>query len=102
MPQITQVGRVMVPVADQDAAIAFYRDKLGFQVKHKEPDEEPFFAIVGRDGALLFLKAGEATPLPNSRRDPATRASPRHNRRPKWLRPGRLPDNARHYKSVKN
>ena len=30
MPQITQVGRVMVPVADQDAAIAFYTDKLGF------------------------------------------------------------------------
>lgn len=30
MPQITQVGRVMVPVADQDAGIAFYTGKLGF------------------------------------------------------------------------
>ncbi len=27
---ITQVGRVAVPVADQDAAIAFYVDTLGF------------------------------------------------------------------------
>jgi catechol 2,3-dioxygenase-like lactoylglutathione lyase family enzyme len=32
MPEITQVGRVMVPVSDQDSAIAFYRDKLGFEV----------------------------------------------------------------------
>ncbi len=32
MPQITQIGRVMVPVADQDAAIAFYTEKLGFSL----------------------------------------------------------------------
>src|SRR5207253_11321566 len=32
MPRITQLGRVMVPVADQDAAIAFYTDKLGFSL----------------------------------------------------------------------
>ncbi len=32
MPRITQVGRVMVPVSDQDPAIAFYTDKLGFTV----------------------------------------------------------------------
>ena len=56
-----------------DTMIAFYRDKLGFEVRYKEPDEAPFFAIVGRDGATLFLKAGEAAPLPNSRRDPAMR-----------------------------
>jgi catechol 2,3-dioxygenase-like lactoylglutathione lyase family enzyme len=28
--QVTRVGRVVVPTADQDEAIAFYRDKLGF------------------------------------------------------------------------
>lgn len=54
-------------------AIAFYRDKLGFEVWHLEPDQDPFFAIVGRDGAMLFLKAGEAMPLPNPQRDPAIR-----------------------------
>jgi len=32
MPRITQVGRVMVPVSDQDAAIAFYTDSLGFSL----------------------------------------------------------------------
>jgi catechol 2,3-dioxygenase-like lactoylglutathione lyase family enzyme len=37
MPRITQVGRVMVPVADQDAAIAFYTDKLGFSLAADVP-----------------------------------------------------------------
>lgn len=32
MARITQVGRVMVPVSNQDEAIAFYRDNLGFSV----------------------------------------------------------------------
>jgi catechol 2,3-dioxygenase-like lactoylglutathione lyase family enzyme len=32
MPSITQLGRVMVPVADQDEAIAFYTQTLGFSV----------------------------------------------------------------------
>lgn len=32
MPRITQMGRVIVPVADQDKAIAFYTSKLGFSV----------------------------------------------------------------------
>jgi lactoylglutathione lyase len=32
VPQITQIGRVIVPVADQDEAIAFYTDKLGFSL----------------------------------------------------------------------
>jgi catechol 2,3-dioxygenase-like lactoylglutathione lyase family enzyme len=32
MPQITQVGRVMVPVTDQDAAIAFYTNTMGFSL----------------------------------------------------------------------
>jgi catechol 2,3-dioxygenase-like lactoylglutathione lyase family enzyme len=37
MPRITQLGRVMVPVADQDAAIAFYTDKLGFSLSADVP-----------------------------------------------------------------
>jgi catechol 2,3-dioxygenase-like lactoylglutathione lyase family enzyme len=32
MPQMTQVGRVMVPVNDQDAPIAFYTSTLGFSL----------------------------------------------------------------------
>jgi catechol 2,3-dioxygenase-like lactoylglutathione lyase family enzyme len=37
MPSITHVGRVMVPVSDQDAAIAFYTDTLGFQLAADVP-----------------------------------------------------------------
>lgn len=37
MPGISRVGRVMVPVADQDAAIAFYTEKLGFEVTADTP-----------------------------------------------------------------
>jgi catechol 2,3-dioxygenase-like lactoylglutathione lyase family enzyme len=37
MPRITQMGRVIVPVADQDEAIAFYTSKLGFSVTADVP-----------------------------------------------------------------
>jgi catechol 2,3-dioxygenase-like lactoylglutathione lyase family enzyme len=37
MPPITHVGRVMVPVADQDDAIAFYTEKLGFELTADVP-----------------------------------------------------------------
>lgn len=37
MSRITQVGRVMVPVSDQDAAIAFYTRKLGFELTADVP-----------------------------------------------------------------
>jgi catechol 2,3-dioxygenase-like lactoylglutathione lyase family enzyme len=35
--RITQVGTVIVPVSDQDAAIAFYTEKLGFQKRSDTP-----------------------------------------------------------------
>jgi catechol 2,3-dioxygenase-like lactoylglutathione lyase family enzyme len=56
-----------------DRSIAFYRDHLGFEVWHREPDHNPHFAILGRDGAMLFIKSGEAQPAPNPTRDPAMR-----------------------------
>ena len=37
MPSINQVGRVMVPVSDQDAAIAFYTSKLDFELAADVP-----------------------------------------------------------------
>ena len=37
MPQIKQLGRVMIPVADQDTAIAFYSEKLGFSLTADVP-----------------------------------------------------------------
>jgi catechol 2,3-dioxygenase-like lactoylglutathione lyase family enzyme len=35
--RITQVGTVIVPVSDQDEAIAFYTDKLGFEKRSDVP-----------------------------------------------------------------
>lgn len=32
MPQVTHIGRVMVPTNDPDAAIAWYTERLGFAV----------------------------------------------------------------------
>src|SRR5581483_5541065 len=32
MAKVTRIGRVIIPVSDQDNAIAFYKDKLGFEV----------------------------------------------------------------------
>src|SRR6266566_9511982 len=37
MPKITRLGRVIVPVADQDTAIKFYTDTLGFSVTADVP-----------------------------------------------------------------
>jgi catechol 2,3-dioxygenase-like lactoylglutathione lyase family enzyme len=37
VPKVSQLGRVIVPVSDQDAAIAFYTDKLGFTVSADVP-----------------------------------------------------------------
>jgi catechol 2,3-dioxygenase-like lactoylglutathione lyase family enzyme len=53
--------------------IAFYAEKLGFETAFAQPRERPFFAIVQRDGAMLFVKSGDAAPLPNPKRDPAMR-----------------------------
>jgi catechol 2,3-dioxygenase-like lactoylglutathione lyase family enzyme len=60
-------------VSDTVRTIGFYRDRLGFQSWHQQPEHAPFFAIVGRDRAMLFLKSGEADPMPNPRRDPEMR-----------------------------
>ena len=43
-------------VSDVPAAIHFYTQRLGFEVRFAEPADDPFFAIVGRDSVQLFLK----------------------------------------------
>jgi catechol 2,3-dioxygenase-like lactoylglutathione lyase family enzyme len=56
-------------VSNVDQTIAFYRDKLGFEARFQQPDRNPFFAIVGRDGAQIFVKSEkDIPPLPNSKR----------------------------------
>jgi catechol 2,3-dioxygenase-like lactoylglutathione lyase family enzyme len=61
-------------VGNVDQTIAFYRDKLGFETRFQEPDRNPFFAIIGRDGAQIFSKSDKDTaPLPNTKRNPSMR-----------------------------
>jgi catechol 2,3-dioxygenase-like lactoylglutathione lyase family enzyme len=45
-----------LPVRDAQAAVVFYRDRLGFEVLHHEGG----FAVLGRDGAVVHLwQAGD-------------------------------------------
>jgi catechol 2,3-dioxygenase-like lactoylglutathione lyase family enzyme len=61
-------------VSDVDRTIAFYRDKLGFEARFQEPKRNPFFAIIGRDGAQILVKSDkDVSPLPNPRRHPSMR-----------------------------
>jgi catechol 2,3-dioxygenase-like lactoylglutathione lyase family enzyme len=56
-------------VSDVNQTIAFYRDKLGFETRYMDPPENPFFAIIGRGGAQIFIKSeGGISPIPNSTR----------------------------------
>jgi catechol 2,3-dioxygenase-like lactoylglutathione lyase family enzyme len=61
-------------VSDVEQTIAFYRDKLGFETRFLAPDENPFFAIIGRDGAQIFIKSErDVSPVPNHKRHPHLR-----------------------------
>jgi catechol 2,3-dioxygenase-like lactoylglutathione lyase family enzyme len=56
-------------VSDVEQTIAFYRDKLGFETRFLQPEKDPFFAIIGRDGAQIFIKAErDISPVPNHTR----------------------------------
>ena len=56
-------------VQDAAAALAFYRDRLGFEITFQEPATDPFFGIVRRGGAMIMLKDVGVEPLPNYTRD---------------------------------
>lgn len=57
-------------VTDIDRSLAFY-NQLGFKTTFKDPDDHPFFGIVARDHAQLFMKSHDGlTPMPNTSRHP--------------------------------
>ncbi len=70
-PRINLIAPCFI-VGNATAAVAFYRDKLGFELMHQQPEEDPFFAIVCRGGAMVMLKAVAAgvDPIPNRTRHP--------------------------------
>jgi catechol 2,3-dioxygenase-like lactoylglutathione lyase family enzyme len=57
-------------VRNVPAALTFYRDRLGFDVTFQGPTEEDiFFGIVERNGAMIMLKDIGVDPVPNYTRD---------------------------------
>lgn len=64
---ITQVGTVIVPVSDQDQAIAFYTEKLGFEKRSDVPfgngDRWVEVAPAGADTTIAIVppRPGEPT-----------------------------------------
>lgn len=76
MTEPAQVG-AMSPffiVGDVARSIPFYRDQLGFTVTFQSDGEAPFFAMLNRGGAQLFLKSDSTLQaLPNPVRHPAMR-----------------------------
>jgi catechol 2,3-dioxygenase-like lactoylglutathione lyase family enzyme len=57
-------------VKDLQTSIAYYRERLGFQLDFQGPDEGPFWAGVSRDGIGIMLKAvaPDVPPIPNHTR----------------------------------
>jgi len=51
-------------VKDLQTSIAYYRERLGFQLDFQGPDDGPFWAGVSRDGIGIMLKAVAADVLP--------------------------------------
>jgi catechol 2,3-dioxygenase-like lactoylglutathione lyase family enzyme len=51
-------------------SVSFYVKKLGFELRYLGPQDDPYFAIVGRDHISIMLKAitGDIKPVPNHTR----------------------------------
>ena len=57
-------------VKNVPAALAFYRDRLGFDITFQGPSEDDiFFGIVQRGAAMIMLKEVGVDPVPNYTRD---------------------------------
>ncbi len=57
-------------VRNVPAALAFYRDRLGFEITFQGPaPDDIFFGIVQRGGAMIMVKAVGVEPVPNYTRD---------------------------------
>jgi catechol 2,3-dioxygenase-like lactoylglutathione lyase family enzyme len=52
------------------SSLAFYRDRLGFEITFQGPaPDDIFFGIVRRGGAMIMLKSIGVEPVPNYTRD---------------------------------
>jgi catechol 2,3-dioxygenase-like lactoylglutathione lyase family enzyme len=68
-PEITGIAPFFI-VRNVPAALAFYRDRLGFDITFQGPEpDDIFFGIVRRGAAMIILKAIGVEPVPNYTRD---------------------------------
>ena len=60
----------MFIVRDVPATLAFYRDRLGFNITFEGPEPgDIFFGIVQRGRAMIMFKDVDVDPVPNYTRD---------------------------------
>ena len=67
MPDLSYIMPCFI-VADLKTSVSFYVDKLGFEIRYMGPDNDAYWAIVGRNNISIFLKAVAAgiTAIPNN------------------------------------
>lgn len=69
MANLTYVSPFFI-VANLKTSISFYVNELGFEVRYIGPDDDPYWAIVGRDNVSIMLKqiTDNVKPIPNHTR----------------------------------
>jgi len=69
MPNLNYIAPFFI-VANVTTSVSFYVDQLGFNIQFIGPDDDPFYAMVGRDNISIMLKAiaAEVPPIPNHTR----------------------------------
>src|SRR5215467_4980822 len=68
-PEISSIAPLFI-VKNVPAALAFYRDRLGFDITFQGPEpNDIFFGIVRRGGAMIMFKEVGLPPVPNCTRD---------------------------------
>jgi catechol 2,3-dioxygenase-like lactoylglutathione lyase family enzyme len=68
-PDVHAIAPLFI-VRNVPAALAFYRERLGFAVTFEGPaPDDIFFGIVQRGGAMIMFKAVGVDPIPNHTRD---------------------------------
>ena len=69
MPKISCIAPCFI-VWSVPTTLAFYRDRLGFEVTFQGPEpSDIFFGIVQRDAAMIMFKAIDIKATPNYTRD---------------------------------
>lgn len=68
-PEVGSASPLFI-VRNVPATLAFYRDKLGFEITFQGPEpSDIFFGIVQRGRAMIMFKDIDVEPVPNHTRD---------------------------------